>query len=111
MKILKPEDMPAPDALIQHPDGSIQPAMFYYAGESTDCVDIAREYGFDCAFISLEQNDPELAEEYGDRQLTLTDIPNWRPIAPEGFTFAGCWDTEDGPICFYLKPLKKDEAA
>ena len=31
--MLKPDQMPAPDALIQYPDGSIGPAMFHYLDE------------------------------------------------------------------------------
>jgi hypothetical protein len=111
MKILKPEDMPAPDALIDYGDGVIMPAMFHYAETDADLSSVTLENGFEGCTISMEENAPDLFEEYSERGLNLSDFPNWRPIAPEGFTFAGCWDTEDGPHCFYLKPLEKDEAA
>lgn len=107
MKIYMPEDMPAPDALVQYADGIIMPAMFHYVEDEVDLTPTAKANGFDMKIIAMEDNAPDLFEEYSERGLTLADFKDWRPAAPEGYAFGGCWDTENGPVCCFLKRLEE----
>ncbi len=111
---MKSTEMPAPDAVIEYPHGGIGLAMFHYGmPEDTDCEQVARENGFESEFVYLENDSrPEavaLLDEYendGDGQ----EIANrWKPVVPDGWTYAGANDTEDGVIAMFVRPVVKPE--
>ncbi len=104
---MKPEDMPAPGAAVEYDDGEFSPAMFHYAIEGADTRAIAREHGFDCRFLMMEDDSRDevepLRQRYGGGDDTA--LAEWTPPdAEEGWTLAGKWQSEDGPVALWLRP-------
>lgn len=97
-EMIKPEAMPAPDALVDCGESGTIAAMFYYAAESCDYRDIAHERGFDIIFAPLL--DEALMKRYEADENILGD---WRPTPPEGWKVGGTYDTEDGPHAIFLR--------
>lgn len=103
--MLKPEDLPAPETLVQYPDGSTLPVMFHYLDSDADLDAIAAENGFDFAILELEYDDSEVAEDllerYGDGDNTV--ISEWNPEAPKGWFVAGKVHSDEGLVAFFLR--------
>ena len=114
MNRISSNDMPAPDQIVAYSDGSFAPAMFHFLHEGIDVRDIARENGFVTSFLSFESvvdEDDPLARRYEDGDADV--VKDWTPPdGTDGWTLSGKYDTEDGPVAIYLKPLaaqSKDE--
>jgi hypothetical protein len=101
--------MPAPDALVKNENGHVCAAMFYYAPTEFDLGQIANEHGFDCTSLHMEADldeDHPLVRRYND-EGDGNVVNEWEPKIPEGWTFGDKFDTEDGPIALFIKPLKQ----
>lgn len=101
--MLRPEELPAPETLIDYGDGGFGAAMFHYsATETDDIIAIAHEHGFDIAFMSLEDDvgAESLLERNGEGENVLAE---WNPEVPSGWLLGGKWDTEDGPVAVFLR--------
>lgn len=102
--------LPPATQLVALPDNMVEPLMFRFSLESDDPAAIAREHGFEVKWRELEGQDEALYAEY------LEDAGNdigaimarWQPEVPEGFAFGGKWDTDDGPIALFLKPVPRE---
>lgn len=99
---LHPDEMPAPEALVNYPDGSVGPAMFHYlASEDHEAYErVLQEHDFEVTGHHLSEDDPlfKLYEEDLKRLLII-----WNPPIPLGWKLGGKHDTEDGPYVFFLK--------
>jgi len=107
---MKSTDMPSPDTVLEYPNGNIGLAMFYYEmPEDTDAEAVARENGFESEFVYLENDEREeavkLFEEYENGSDGQVISNRWNPEVPDGWTFAGANDTEDGPIAMFVRRL------
>jgi hypothetical protein len=118
--MLKPNELPAPDALIEYPDGAFGPLMFHFALEGHDLMQIAREQGFELRTLSLDHDNREETAPLRDRAERLFDddahmetlVADWTPPdLGDGWKIAAKWDTEDGPVAIYLRPQAKAAAA
>jgi len=56
-------------------------------------------YGEPCGVLLMQNVAPDLLDRYDDAD-DLLDA--WQPTPPEGAVIAAKWDTEDGPVAFYL---------
>lgn len=108
--MLKPSDMPVADTIIDYGELGIGPAMWHWAIEGDDLERIAREWGFEARFISMESDladkpDSQLMKDYeaGDHTLGA----RWRPEPVDGWTLAAVHDTEDGPVAWFIRPISK----
>lgn len=108
--MIKPSEMPAADTIIDYGELGIGPAMWHWAIEGDDLKRIAREWGFEARFFSMESDlagepDSQLMKDYeaGDHTLPA----RWRPAPVEGWTLAAVHDTEDGPVAWFIRPLAK----
>lgn len=102
---IHPDEMPAPDALINYSGGAVGPAMFHYAvSEASDEVyrGIAREHGFEIQGRHMPDTHP-LYQEYADGSHLV--IAKWEPDIPDGWQLGGKHDTEDGPYVYFLRKL------
>lgn len=62
--------------------------------------------GFECSTVMLDGDDGIGAEDAGERYAAGdTDILAWQPSKPEGdgWFIASIHDTEDGPVCAWLR--------
>lgn len=110
VKRIHPDEMPAPDALINYSGGAVAPAMFHYAPtEAPDSVfrDIAREHGFEIKTRHMSAEDP-LYEEYAQGSDKV--IWKWQPEIPDGWQLGGKHDTEDGPCAYFLRQIKAEQS-
>lgn len=111
----RPEDMPPPDRVIHYNDGMSAPAMFHYSTEGCDARAIAREAGFEIAFVTMERefgDDHPLMKAYVDDGEMSSVLNLWNPVVPDGWKLGGKTDSEDGPVALLLRPLPappKDE--
>lgn len=108
--MLKPNDMPAADTIIDYGELGIGPAMWHWSIEGDDLARIAREWGFDAEYVSMENDlygdaDQQLMKDYeaGDHTLPA----RWRPKPIAGWTLAAVHDTEDGPVAWFIRPIAK----
>lgn len=101
---IHPDEMPAPDALINYSEGVVAAAMFHYAPSEKGrevYEDIAREHGFEITGAVMRETHP-LYEKYAEGENVL---PQWDPEVPHGWQFAGKHDTEDGPYAVFIRPI------
>lgn len=108
MNRIHPDEMPAPDALINYHDGFVGAVMFHYAPD--DCSDevfraIARTHGFEINGMHMRTDDPLYPEYESGSHLV---VGKWEPDIPEGWQLGGKHDTEDGPYVIFLRPLKNE---
>ena len=100
---IKLQDAPAPDLLIEYPDGSVMPLMFHFAIEGHDLGAIATEAGFETRWQDLDERDePDLYADYFEHGADDV-IGRWNVVAPDGWQLGGKWDTEDGPTACFLR--------
>lgn len=111
MTYLKPNDLPAPDAMIDYGKGQVGAAMFYYAAEGQSYTDIARDAGFEAQYFSLDDDASPQAETLGDEYAgdDPTVLARWTPAIPDGWQLAAKHDTEDGPMAMFIRPSKVPE--
>jgi hypothetical protein len=105
--MMKPSEMPAPDALIEHENGTIEAAMFHYLGEGMQFAQVANEHGFDCQGLSMETDlDPsdELHVLYFIHGEYDNILARWNPTPPAGWQLAAKMDGEDGPFATFIRP-------
>lgn len=101
--MVKLQDAPGADLLIEYPDGSVMPLMFHFAIEGHDLSVIAAEEGFETRWVGLdEQDDPDLYRDYFEGGAGDV-VGRWAVVPPDGWQFGGKWDTEDGPIACFLR--------
>jgi hypothetical protein len=101
--IIKPEDMPAPETLVDYDDGGLMAAMFHYAEAEADLSGVANENGFHCLVCALL--DPDLMKLYEAGENVLT---KWRPEPPMGWILGGVYDTDEGPYALFLRSTDGD---
>lgn len=106
---LRSADMPCADAVVEYGPGWIGPAMLHYATEDGNPVQIARAAGFECLFVTMEEelgSDHELVVdhfEYGAGD----SLEKWTPADQgDGWRLVGKNDSEDGPMAMFVRPLK-----
>ncbi len=104
--------MPKPEQLIGN-GAEASPAMFWYATEGQSLAAIAREHGFEMRVSMLELdvlNDEDEAQKRYDQDPDAV-LAEYAPVAPEGFTYAGRWHGEEGPVVCWLRKLPDVSAA
>lgn len=97
--------IPPPDAIVRYPDGSFGPIMFHYASEGCTAKDIARENGFDCRCLEMQDDladDDPLYIDYFEKGASDV-VRRWKPPEIEGWRLVGKHDSEDGPVAFYIR--------
>lgn len=101
-KMLKPEDLPPPEALIDLGQHGCLALMFHYADENAKASNIAHENGFDIAYMDLENDATAeaLLDRYADGENVLSE---WHPPTPAGWFLGGKIDGEDGPFAIFLR--------
>lgn len=100
--MLKNEDMPAPETMVQYSDGEVGAAMFHYAAEGQRFDKIASEQGFESRFLLLQDCDePELISAHENGASAICEI--WHPEPPEGWQLAAKYDTEEGPVVMFIR--------
>lgn len=109
---IAPEAMPAPNTIIVYSGGHFAPAMVHWATENCDLGHIAREAGFECRWLRLDEDLPEddpIYVDWSEYGASADDIlPRWQPTEQgDGWVLSGKWDTEDGPTALFLRPLQK----
>lgn len=105
--MIQPEQMPAPETLIDYGNGMVGAAMFHWATEGCSVEDIARAQGFDVRFLQLDNdaNFAELADEISEGATDLCE--RWMPAIPQGWQLAAKMDGEDGPWAMFIRPEPK----
>lgn len=102
--MLKPEELPAPDTLIDYGNGTFGPLMFHFATEDDKPSFIANNQGFDHMHIEMfdvmDDDDP-LVIEYGEGSPNV--IGKWTPPERDGWTLIGRNDSENGPVAHYIR--------
>jgi hypothetical protein len=105
MNRIHPDEMPAPDALINYSGGTVGPAMFHYApteeGKNVYAM-IAKDHGFEISGDHMDDDHP-LYQRYADGDDAALEA--WEPDVPKGWQLGGKHDTEDGPYAFFLKKV------
>lgn len=107
----QPNQMPAPDAMVQDPSGEEIAAMFYYAAADQDLGDIAEEQGFDCLAITAENEiseDDPLFARLESLELLATE---WTPAPREGWQLALKFDGEEGPTALFIRRKSTEAVA
>ena len=113
---ITPEDLPAPDTIVDHGNGFYGPLMFHWLVEGQDPDLTAREFGFQCRWVEMEgdldEND-QIYVDYFEYHASASEIlRRWQPSDHgEGWKLAGMHDSEDGPVALFLRPLPGREAA
>jgi hypothetical protein len=105
-KLFDPVALPARDenGMCCHPDLDDRWNM----DDNEEAFDPAKfaAAGFEFTFVEFEFDAPEpLLESWFEGGEG--DCSAWTPSRPngEGWMLAGIWDTEDGPIAFYVRPM------
>lgn len=103
--MIKPNEMPKPEALIEYPGGMVGAAMFHFTpGECSGdlyCA-IAAEHGFQIEGVHMSEDHP-LYPEYAEGSGEV--VGKWEPNVPAGWQLGGKHDTDDGPYAYFLRPL------
>jgi hypothetical protein len=108
--IIPLKDAPAPDLLIEYPNGTVTALMFHFATEGDDLKAIARDAGYDLRWFSLDEGDePELWRRYSEDDEGEEVVRDWNPVIPDGWQLAGKWDTEDGPTVHFIRKHEAGE--
>jgi len=115
MSMIKPSDLPAPDAVIDYGGGCIGPLMFHYLTEGEDWTAVCQQEGFEWLLVTLsddferQQYRPLLeAYENGDIDEVLR---GWEPSAQgDGWKLVSKGDTEDGPTAIFIRPTQDASA-
>lgn len=105
--MLTPADLPPADAVIDYGEGRIGPVMLHWLVEGQDAEHIAREAGFDCMWLPMDEDlrhdDPIYVDhfEYGADDT----LARWQPTPPAapGWKLVGKHDTEDGPVALWVR--------
>lgn len=106
--MMKPEDLPPPETLIEYHDGMCGALMFHYAVEGNNFTHIAREQGFETRFVPLDrdENAADLHQEYLDGASDVCE--RWRPTVPDGWILGAKNDTEhDGPVACFIRKIAR----
>jgi hypothetical protein len=112
--MLKPENLPASDDLVDYGDGTLSAVMFHYSPAGIDLEDIAEEHGFEVIFLEMKTDldeDHPLRIEYEDEEDI---VARWDPKASDGCKLGGKFDDEDrGPFAVFIRRREQamDDAA
>lgn len=66
----------------------------------------------ECVCVEFEYDAPEeLTDAWADDGCA--PMAKWEPTKPEGdgWFMLGIWDTEDGPVCYWLRRIAQEQAA
>ena len=113
MNMIKPSDLPAPDTVIDYGNGSFGPVMFHYLHEDVSWVTVAREEGFECRVLTLDEDyakqpDHPILQAYEEGEDVLAQ---WDPSDQgDGWKLVLKADTEDGPLAIFVRPLEEAPA-
>jgi hypothetical protein len=103
--MLKPKDLPAPDTLIEYPDGAFGPLMFHFSTEGDSAKAIAADQGFDYSWVEmgdvLSDDDTLSIEYFAEGKPDV--VGRWTPPEREGWTLVGKNDSENGPVAHYIR--------
>lgn len=109
--MLTREDMPAPETLIDYGEGGVEAAMFFYAQDEADLVEIARHHGFQTTVVALDDDpSPEallLNDEYSDGASDV--VARWAPPIADGWALGAKFDTEEGPVALLIRKAPATE--
>jgi hypothetical protein len=75
--------------------------------DETDFRPFIKRWGYECAFVCLESDAPdEIVERYANSNDP--DCGYWNPTKPKGddWILGAIYDTEDGPVACWLRPLR-----
>jgi hypothetical protein len=109
---LNPADLPPAQAIIDYGNGHLSPVMFHWAAEGQNLEHIAREAGFECRWLGMDDDLDDMDRvfvDYFEHGASADEIlPRWQPTEQgDGWVLSGKWDTEDGPTAVFLRPLAK----
>lgn len=106
--MLKREDMPAPETLIDYGEDGVEAAMFFYAPDNADLIEIARALGFETSLRFMDDDyRPEtldLRDQYSDGVSGV--VARWNPAMPDGWALAAKYDTDDGPFAILIREAR-----
>lgn len=109
LDLLQRDHFPAPNRMISTPDGGCVMEMIRHLDEGADGYDlrmVAVAHGFEAAssyFRDINDNE-DLSDRYEDGDETV--VGDWHPLAPaDGYILAAKFDTEDGPVAWFIRPL------
>lgn len=98
LSYLAPDDLPAPDTLVDYGESGVSAAMFHYTSEHCDFRAIARANGFKAAVTQLTER--SLIQRYEDGENILGE---WRPKPPDGWQLGGVFDSDEGAFAIFLR--------
>jgi hypothetical protein len=88
---------------VEHPDLS----SFSTDQDGEGYINLAdlKAAGWEYHIIAMEQDGSEADQKrYFDEGDP--DFSQWCPATPDGWQLAGMWETDDGPIAFYVRELQ-----
>lgn len=105
--MMKPEELPPPETLIEYEDGSCAALMFHYASEGDNVRAIAFDHDFEVRLLAME-DDPaaeDLQEQY---EAGAHDIcKRWTPPVPDGWLLGAKTDSENGPTAWFIRKTRQ----
>ena len=109
-KIIAEDDLPAPDDVIKYKNGQTGLVMFHFMAEGCNYQSIANHHGFDVKFRNMEDCDSPAAEalliEYEAGVSSFDIASRWKPSVPEGWVLAEIYDSEEGMLALFIKPMQ-----
>lgn len=100
--MFEPEKLPTPDdeGYFIHPD-------IPGDEESDNVQSLCKDAGYECAFVGMESDSPDMADEFyaGDQE----SVARWNPTSPEGggWMLVAKYDTEEGPHAMFVRPFSR----
>lgn len=101
--MLKLEDLPPADALIDYGEHGCGAVMFHFAPKGFSIRQIAHEHGFVVCLLEMA-GDESAAALFERHQNGDVVLPEWNPLAPEGWTLGGKFCSDEGPFAIFLRP-------
>ena len=109
--LFDPARLPPRDSsgFTMHPD---LPQFIEGEDEGVMDANLFTREGLETDFVEFESDAPEALRDrwYDDEGGECTE---WVPTTPQGdgWLLAGIWDTEDGPIAYFVRPLDMGASA
>jgi hypothetical protein len=107
---LTPDQMPPPSAVVDLGNGAFVPAMFWYLADAT-WGDLKRAAAAHDLYLSRRLMQDELDDDHPVARHYIdgnADLAPWQPEPPgPDFLLLGKWDTEEGPLAIWARPLTR----
>ncbi|KWT70717.1 hypothetical protein APY04_0778 [Hyphomicrobium sulfonivorans] len=104
--MIKANEMPAPDTLVDYGVGGVMCAMLHYVETDTPFVGIIREHGYEAKFETFGDAEPEDHPLFTEFENGENIVDRWRPEPPAGWQLGGVYDTEDGPCALFIRQIQ-----